>query len=122
MIVCGGILEEVQAAAETLVRRGVQARIVSMHTVKPLDVRALESAVNETGGIVTVEEHTLRGGLGGAIAEYFMDAGVRPARFRRIAINDNFSSIVGSQHYLRKVHGIDAPSIVAEVRDLVSGK
>ncbi len=122
MIVCGGILEEVQAAAETLARLGVQARIVSMHTVKPLDVRALESAVNETGGIVTVEEHTLRGGLGGAIAEYFMDAGVRPARFRRIAINDNFSSIVGSQHYLRKVHGIDAPSIVAEVRDLVSGK
>ena len=122
IIVCGGILGEVQAAAETLAMLGIQARLVSMHTIKPLDVRALESAANETGGIVTVEEHTLQGGLGGAVAEYLMDSGIRPERFRRIALNDSFSSIVGSQSYLRKIYGIDAGSIVPLVRDLITGK
>lgn len=122
IIVCGGILKEVQAAAESLAEAGIQARIVSMHTIKPLDVSALDSAVRETGGIVTVEEHTIHGGLGGAIAEYLMDVGLRPRNFKRIALNDGFSSIVGSQQYLRKRYRLDAVHIAAQIQELLADK
>ena len=120
IIVCGGILEEVQAAAEALATAGTQACILSMHTVKPLDVGALDSAARSTGGIVTVEEHTVHGGLGGAIAEYVMDTGLRPRKFKRIALNHGFSSVVGSQQYLRKRYRMDATNIAKQIQELLA--
>lgn len=120
IITCGGILKEVQSAAESLAIAGIQARVVSMHTIKPLDVNSLESAVKETGGIVTVEEHTIHGGLGGAVAESLMDAGWHPKKFKRLALNAGFSSIVGSQDYLRKKYHLDATHIVEQIQNLLT--
>ena len=115
LVAAGGIMEEVLAAADMLVERGIQCRVLSMATIKPLDVESLVRAVHGTGGIVTVEEHTVIGGLGGAVAEILLEMGCIPTCFHRVGLRAGFSSIVGSQKYLRKVYGMDAPAIAAVV-------
>jgi transketolase len=105
-----------------LAERGIQCRVLSMATVKPLDVESLVRAVDETGRIVTVEEHTVEGGLGGAVAEILLELGCIPTCFHRIGLRAGFSSIVGTQKYLRKVYGMDAPAIVAVVEKKLLSK
>ncbi len=122
LVACGGIVEEVLRAAGELDRAGIQCRVLSVHTLKPLDSAALESAALETGGIVTIEEHTVHGGLGGAVAESLLDGNVRPQRFLRIGLRDGFSSIVGSQVYLRKHYRMDSAAITAAVQEMLAGK
>jgi transketolase len=82
-----------------------------VHTIKPLDTHTLVAAAKETGGIVSIEEHAVDGGLGGAIAESLMEAGVFPGFFVRMGLRNTFSSVIGSQRYLRKVYSLDAASI-----------
>ncbi len=118
----GGILEEALAAAEELALQGVQARVLSVHTLKPLDVAAFAAAANETGGIITIEEHTVDGGLGGAVAETLLEQGERPGFFHRIGLRQGFSSVVGSQQYLRSHYSMDCQAIVAKARELVESK
>ena len=74
----GTIGNQVLPAAEALDRQGIHCRVVSMHTVKPIDREAIVKAARETGAIVTVEEHQLQGGLGSAVAEVLCDEGVAP--------------------------------------------
>jgi transketolase len=119
VIVTGGILREVQAAAEALASEGIQLRILSAHTLKPFDGEAVVAAARETGGILTVEEHTIHVGLGSLVAETLMDRGVMPKRFLRIALEAGFSCIVGSQQYLRKCYHMDAASITSRIRRLL---
>lgn len=115
IFVTGGILEEVEAAAAALEDAGISCRIVSIHTLKPLDKETILRVCGETQVTVTVEEHTVYGGLGGAIAEVLMDNGVYPKSFVRIGLEAGFSSIVGSQKYLRKCYGLDADSIEKKI-------
>ena len=119
LIAAGGIMVEVLEAARHLAERGVECRVVSMHTVKPLDHDAIFAACRDTGGIVTVEEHALDGGLGGAVAETCLDAGVMPRRFARIALRKGFSSIVGSQEFLRDRYRLNASAIQEAVEHLI---
>ncbi len=118
----GGILEEALAAADELALQGIQARVLSVHTLKPLDVAAFASAANETGGIITIEEHTVDGGLGGAVAEALLEQGEHPGFFHRIGLRQGFSSIVGSQNYLRSAYSMDRRAITAKARELVASK
>lgn len=111
----GGVLGEVLRAADTLARDGILCRVLSVHTIKPLDTETLVTAAMETAGIISVEEHALDGGLGGAIAESLMDAGVFPGFLVRMGLRNTFSSVVGSQQYLRKFYGLDATAIVRAV-------
>lgn len=111
----GGILGEALLAADALAGQGIFCRVLSVHTIKPLDTDTLLSAASETGGIVSVEEHAVDGGLGGAIAEALMEAGVFPAFFARMGLRNTFSSVVGSQQYLRKAYSLDAPAIARTV-------
>ena len=117
----GGIIEEVLAATDELRREGIHCRMLSVHTIKPLDTHTLANAARETGGIITVEEHTIDGGLGGAVAENLLESDARPARFLRIGLRSGFSSIVGSQRYLRARYGMDREAIAAAVRDVLAG-
>jgi transketolase len=110
----GGILGEAVGAADLLSAHGVTCRVLSVHTVKPLDQAAFVSAARETGGIVTMEEHSLDGGMGGAAAESLLDAGAAPGFFLRFGLR-TFSSIVGSQSYLRQAYGLDAVAITNAV-------
>lgn len=115
----GGILSEALAAADELARRGIEARVLSVHAVKPLDADALSRAAEETGGIITIEEHTVDGGLGSAVAEVLLERGAAPTFFHRIGLRQGFSSIVGSQQYLRARYDMDCNAIVAKVRALL---
>ncbi len=122
LIATDGLLEEVLDAAEELERARISCRVISLHTLKPVDKTALLAAARETGGIVSVEEHTIDGGLGGLIAETLLDEGVAPEYFARIGLRAGFSSIVGSQKYLRERYGLDAASIAVTVRNLLGRK
>lgn len=114
LISTGGILSVALAAAEQLAaEHGIESRVVSMHTVHPLDQREVIAAARETGGIVTIEEHTILGGLGGAVAEACLDAGAAPRAFHRVGLREGFASVVGSQDFLRHRYALDAPAIVA---------
>lgn len=119
VMVTGGILEEVQEAADRLSSHGIETRIIAVHSLKPFDGDAAIVAAHETGGIVTVEEHTVHGGFGSLVAETLADHGVAPKRFKRLALRDGFSSIVGSQKYLRNRYGLDSAAIINAIREVV---
>jgi transketolase len=115
LVATGGILAEALLAADALAERGIDCRVLSVHTIKPLDTDTLAAAASETGGIISIEEHAVDGGLGGAIAEVLMEAGVFPGFFVRMGLRNTFSSVIGSQKYLRAVYSLDAPSIIRTV-------
>jgi len=120
LIATGGVLSEALRAAEKLLDDGVEARVLSMHTVKPLDIEAVVSAARDCKGIVTVEEHSVLGGLGGAVAEACLEAGAAPGFFARIGLDDIYPTIVGDQDYLRAHYGMGADTIKARVLDALS--
>jgi transketolase len=120
LIASGGILGEALAAADSLSQETLECRVVSMHTIKPLDTNAVRSACQDTGGIVTIEENTIIGGLGGAVAEACLENGFVPRCFHRIGLKAGFSRIVGSQTYLRKQYGMDREAICTMVKKLLS--
>lgn len=120
LISTGGMLYDAVQAAEALNKEGISTRVLSMHTVKPLDTDAVLSAARETQAIFTLEEHSIIGGLGGAVAEVLLESGVRPRLFKRIGLNGKFSSIVGSQEYLRAQYGLDSAGILKAVHAVLS--
>lgn len=118
LIATGGILEEAVKAAECLAEKSINCRVLSFHSIKPIDTDAIKKAVAETGGVITIEEHNIVGGLGSAVSEVCMDLGIKPDKFKRIGLNDVYSSVVGSQAYLRKYYGMDSDSIIKTIQDM----
>ena len=118
LIATGGILEEAVLAAKELESFGLDVKILGIHTVKPIDKEEILKSARETGGLVVIEEHNKDGGLGSAVAEVCMDHAVLPNKFLRIGLNNTFSSIVGSQHYLRAQYEIDHNAILSSVKKL----
>lgn len=112
----GGILGVALTAANMLAAEGIQARVLSVHTLRPFDAETVFRACRETGGLITIEEHAVDGGLGGLMAETCLEAGIVPKAFHRIGLRAGFSSIVGSQEYLRTRYGMDAEAVVARAR------
>jgi len=121
LLATGGILGTTLRAASRLADEGIGARVLSVHTIRPFDADTLFRACRETGGVVTVEEHVVDGGLGGLVAETCLEAGVVPRGFHRIGLRAGFSSIVGSQEYLRGRYGMDEDAIAAAARAVVRG-
>jgi len=111
----GAIGDEVVAARATLAESGIDAAIVSFPTVKPLDTAMIEHLAGQYSTIVTVEEHSVIGGLGGAVAEVLAELPGPRARLVRVGLDDRYSSIVGSQTYLRDYYGMSARAIVEKV-------
>jgi transketolase len=115
LIATGGILGEALDAAARLDAAGVSAKVLSAHTIKPLDAGTIAECVAGGGGLVTVEEHNIDGGLGSAVAECCMDNRILPAWFLRLGLRNEFSSAIGTQSYQRSVYGLDAGSIAKAV-------
>jgi len=121
LISTGGQLRDTVAAADVLAGEdGVSARVLSMHTVKPLDEEAVLAAARETGAVFTIEEHSVIGGLGGAVAEVLMEADERPQHFRRIGLRGGFTSVTGDQEFLRAHYGLDTAGILQTVRSVLA--
>ena len=116
-VICiGAILAEALTASELLAEEGIELRIVSLHSLKPLDTSAVVAAARETGGIVTLEEHSIVGGLGGAVAETLLDAGCSPGFFCRVGLQDTYPSKVGDQDFLRSEYRMDSTALIEVLR------
>lgn len=102
------------AAHDRLASDGISARILNLHTLKPVDVRSLIDAATSTRGVVTVEEHSIIGGLGSAVAEVLGEHA--PAPLRRIGIPDTFCDRVGGQADLLATYGITAERVTETAR------
>jgi len=120
LIATGSILCETNIASIELKKLGIEARVVGMHTVKPIDIDEIRDAALNTDGIVTIEEHNKDGGLGSAISEVCMDSGIIPKKFLRIGLDNKYSSIVGSQQYLRQRYEMDSKAIIKKVLNLLN--
>jgi len=116
LVTTGGMLETSVKVADALHRAGLQTRLLSMHTVKPVDADAILAASHETGAVFTLEEHSVVGGLGGAVAELLAEAGEGVVAFKRFGLPSAFSSVVGTQEYLRVQHGLSVESLEAAIR------
>jgi len=116
LIAAGSVLHHTVRAAEILADDGINARVLSMPTIKPLDAEAVLAAAEETPGVFTVEEHSIIGGLGGAVAEVLAESGLTCRVFRRIGLKSQFPSYVGSREYLLSTYGLDAEGIAYTVR------
>ncbi len=110
----GSMLEDTLAVAGRLEASGIEAQVMSIPTIKPLDAEAICRAATETGVIVTVEEHSITGGLGSAVAEVLAESGIN-VKFRRFGVPDEVRHAVGSQTHLRSLCG----DLGALVRSLV---
>lgn len=106
LVSTGGMLGYTLETAEELARHsGISARVLSMPTVKPLDVEAVCIAARETGGVVTVEEHNVGSGLGVAVADALLSNGVAPKVFYKFGLPDKLCTAIGSHSYMLKLAG-----------------
>ena len=106
-------------AAELLKADGISARVINIHTIKPIDADILVKAAKETGAIVTAEEHSIIGGLGSAVAEVLSEK--CPVPMRRIGVGDKFGKS-GQVPDLLKEYGITAENIVAKAKEVIKIK
>ena len=90
-----------------------------MHTIKPIDKDAIIDAAKNTGGILTVEEHNIIGGLGSAVAEVIADEGLTPKCFKRLAFPDVNVAKIGGQEWIRDQYGLQATGIAASAKELL---
>lgn len=116
IISTGVMLADSLEAAEILTREGIKVRLLDMHTLKPIDEEAIISASKETGAIVTVEDSSIIGGLGGAVAEVVVENSRAP--LRRVGIKDRFGQS-GTVEELKEEYEISARHIVQAVRELI---
>ncbi len=115
----GGIFDEAQEAVELLKESGINAALYTFPTVKPIDSETVRECASKFDYIVTVEEHNIIGGFGGAVAEElasFKNSCVQ----LRIGLNDTYSCIVGTQKYLRDYYGMSAAKIKSRIEAMLN--
>lgn len=119
IIACGIMTSKAVSAAKELEKQGIHARVINMSSIKPIDEEAIVKAAKETGAILTCEEHTVNGGLGGAVAEVL--AKNCPAIMSMIGTNDTFGES-GTADSLLEKYGLTADHIVEEAKKLLKRK
>ncbi len=118
VIACGtGVLHAEKAARILNENRGIKVKVIDMHTIKPLDQKAVLEAIEETGKIITVENHSIIGGLGSAVAETIAESG-KLCHLKRLGVPDSFSG-VGHPEELQKYYSIDTEGIISAISEMV---
>jgi len=117
----GAIFDEVIEACNILINEGIHPAVYTFPTVKPIDRETIEKCAEEYDVIVTVEEHNIIGGFGGAVSEVLAEKNGKRARILKIGLNDMYSSVVGSQKYLRDIYGMSARKIADKVKVVMNG-
>jgi len=121
IVTTGVMLKPALDAAEQLGVEGIACGVLHVPTIKPLDAEAIIAAVAGTRAVVVAEEHTLMGGLGSAVAEALLEAGLRPMpAFARIGIPDEFASEYESQAALMSDYGLTSERVAATLRALAA--
>ena len=120
VIACGIMVHKAIEAAEALAAEGVSVRVVDMYSIKPIDAELIARCAFETGAIVTAEEHTIYGGLGGAVSEVLAHVGAgAPTEF--VGTQDTFTESGKYADLLHK-YGLDAAGVIAAVRRVLARK
>ena len=119
LVACGVMVAHALQAAEALAKEGIEARVINVHTIKPLDRDTLVKAAKDTGAIVTAEEHTVIGGLGSAVAEVLVQTHPVPIRF--IGIDDRFGTSGDPAVLLKEFH-LMPEDIAKAARDILRVK
>lgn len=119
IIATGTILDEAMKAAELLKKHGISAEIINMHTIKPIDKKTILHRLMNRKAIFTVEEASVIGGLGSAIAEIISECSSNKIVFYRFGVVDKYLREIGDQNYLRKKHGISAETISRVIIDKI---
>lgn len=107
-------------AAELLAREGIDAEVIDMASIKPLDEEMILASAAKTGKVITAEEHSIIGGLGSAVCECLSEKAKAPFRFARIGMRDQFGE-TGSAARLIHKYGLDGEGICRQVKDFVQG-
>ncbi len=119
LIATGSVLQTALEVGERLAADGCSARVLSMHTIKPLDEAAVAAAASQTSAIVTLEEHSVIGGLGSAVLETLSDQGLTGVPVKRIGLPPKFASTVGNQEYLWEVYGLSPDKIFRTIEEFL---
>lgn len=119
IIACGTMVWESLQAAEILSKEGIQARVINLHTIKPIDKEKIVQAAKECGVIVTAEEHQLYGGLGSAVAEVVVKE--HPVPMEMIGVNDRFGESGEAEELLRN-YGLKAANIASACKFVLKRK
>lgn len=119
IIATGIMVSKGLEAAGILADRGIDARVINIHTIKPIDSELITKAAKETGAIITVEEHSIVGGLGSAVSEVIAEN--HPVKMKRIGIKDTFGESGKPEELLVK-YGLTPEAIVEAAESLVKNK
>ena len=119
IIACGPLVHQALVAAQELKKMKIEAMVINMHTIKPLDAQAVVAAAQKCKAVVTVEEHQVAGGLGGAVAEVLAKKAPTPIEF--IGMQDTFGQS-GKPSELLHEYGMDAPAILAAAKRVIARK
>jgi transketolase len=122
IISTGGIVHEVLQAAEELEGSGISVRLINLHTIKPIDKEVILKAASDTRVILTVEEHSIIGGLGSAVAEVILENNQVPIKFKRMGLNNTFPLGYGSYQDMKEINGLSKRDIVREAKLLLVTK
>lgn len=119
IIANGAMVYEAMEAAKELAKEGIEALVINLHTVKPLDVDAVCAAAEKTGCIVTAEEHQVHGGMGSAVAEVL--GAHCPVPIEMVAVKDSFGES-GQPQELMDAYGLNAAQVIAAVKNVIARK
>jgi len=120
LIASGSMLATAAAVAEQIAAKGLSVRLLSMHTIKPLDREAVVAAATQTKLVFTLEEHSVEGGLGGAVAEVLAELEPGHAPLKRIGLRPEFNKVVGDQKYLKALHGLDQEGVMKTIQPIIA--
>ena len=113
------MVAETLEANKILEEKGINAEIINIHTIKPIDEESVINSVHKTGAVVTVENHNIMGGLRSAVAEVLSEN--CPAPLRSVGIRDSFGQ-VGKMSYLKETYNMTAQDIVQAVMSVLKSK
>lgn len=119
IIACGHLVWKSIEAAQELAEKGISAEVINMHTIKPLDEKAILTSIGKTGCVVTAEEHMLNGGLGDSVAQVLVKNNPVPQEY--VGVNDTFGES-GTPDELMTKYGIDTADVVKAVLKVVDRK
>ncbi len=114
------MLEETVKTAVLLKEQGISSRIISMHTVKPLDTAIIQKTAREVKMIATIEDHQITGGLGSAVAEVLAEMAPSAILFKRFGIPDIFIKHLGSIEYIKEKLGLTAEKLSKSILKLIA--
>lgn len=115
LIGTGSIVKDVLEIAELLQKNSIHARVINIHTIKPIDKDIINKAIEETGKLVTIEDHNIVGGLGSAVAEVVAESG-KGIKFKRFGLH-NFSQGYGSYVQVKEMNGIGIQQIASAIKE-----